>query len=154
MPLGKALKRQIDNLQDACQHSIGAYGDIAAVFEQGGVEHDTQQALRALHDKGGNAQSQHGKQDVPADFQILRRIGERFLTAQEREYPYCGNCLSENSGDGRSCHAHVEYKDEQGSSTILSTAPITVSMLVFCKALGGDEHDSCPGNLYKMVPQT
>ena len=56
-------------LRDAvCQ--LGADGDIAAVFEQGGVEADGDDALRALHDKGRKTQRNAGAEALPVQAQV------------------------------------------------------------------------------------
>ena len=69
--LSKPLKREKGELHDAGQNGHGPHGGVAAVFQQGGVEAEHQQAFGGLHDEGSNAESKAGRENMSFHLKIL-----------------------------------------------------------------------------------
>ena len=63
-PLGDALEGQHGELHHAGEDGHGPHGDVVAVFQEGGIEADGDDALAGLHHEGREAQS-HAGEDEP-----------------------------------------------------------------------------------------
>ena len=86
-----------------------------AVAGQAGAEADGQQALGGEHDEGGNAQCQHGHDDLPFQLHVLFADLEDGLGAgEEADDPDGTHCLAQHGGNGSTLYAHAQPKDEDG----------------------------------------
>ena len=114
-PLGDALQGQHGKLHDAGENGHGPHGQVAAVFQQGGVEAHGDDAFAGLHDEGGGAQGHAGQNQPGPDGQgRLFQPQQGLLPPQEGHHPYAGHRLGQHRGQGRAPDAHVQGEDEQG----------------------------------------
>lgn len=111
--LGEPHENKESAVHDRGKNSHRAHSRVAAVFEQGGVEGDVQQAFRRLHDEGRKTESDAGKHQL----EIGSKIGgtqakNSLLSAKEKNYPYGGYCLRNNCSQSRSAHTHIKSINE------------------------------------------
>ena len=153
--LRQALEGHHGQLHDADEHCHGAHGDVAAVFQQGGIEAHGDQALRGLHDEGSQAQGQAGEK--------YRRHGLQVFTAQppfrpgtgeEPQYPHGGHGLGEDGGQSRAPDAQPQDEDEDGvQKGIQDRTDQHRFHADGGEALGGDIGVHAQGHLYKNSTQ-
>ena len=92
--LRHAHKRQRGKLHHSCKDRHGADGDVAAVFQQGAVEADEQDAFRELHDERGETQRQTFAQQTKVDVKSAFLQTEVCAFAGEKnQHQTCGQSL-------------------------------------------------------------
>ena len=127
-----------------------ADGGVAAVFQQGGVESDVQQAFRGLHDKGRKTERDAGKHQLEVGREINGAQAENgFLAAEEKYYPHGGYCLGNNGSQSRALYTHAEAVDKDGiEDYVANRADYNGEHTDFCKALRGYKgiQTKCEGN--------
>ena len=111
--LRQPLQREHRELHHAGENRHRADGDIAAVFEQRGIEADGDDALRALHDERGQAERDARGEELHVDAHILRLEAQaRLFTHQEADDPHAGNALRNHRRQRRATNAHVQAENE------------------------------------------
>ena len=154
-PLGDALQRQHGKLHDAGEDGHGPHGQVAAVFQQGGVEAHGDDAFAGLHDEGGGAQGHAGQNQPGPDGQgCLFQPQQGLLPPQEGHHPYAGYRLGQHRGQGRPPDAHVQGEDEQGvQQDVAHRADEDGFHAHLGEALGGDEGVQAQGQLHEQGAQ-
>ena len=147
--LGNALKGQHGKLHDAGKDGHGTYGDVAAVFQQGGIEAHGDHALAGLHDERCGAQSHAGQNQSGSQADIfLFQPQQRLRAGEEPQHPDAGNALGQNGGQGRAPDAHMQGKNEDGvQQDVGHRADEHRPHADLGKALGGDEAVEAQGHL-------
>ena len=92
--LRHAHKRQRGKLHHSCEDRHGSDGDVAAVFQQGAVEADEQNAFRELHHERGEPQRQTFAQQPKVDVKSAFLQTEVCAFAREKhQHQTCGQSL-------------------------------------------------------------
>ena len=111
--LSKPLKREKGELHDAGQNGHGPHGGVAAVFQQGGIEAEYQQAFGGLHDEGSDTEGKAGRENVPFYLKILFLNAKNGDVSGEEFYsPQSAQCLGYDGGESCAFDSHVETEYE------------------------------------------
>lgn len=109
------MQRQHGKLHNAGEDRHGAYGDIAAVFQQRGVEAYGNHAFTGLHDKCGGSQRHTGQDELWHQSDVLPlQPQQRFRPRQKPQHPDTGDSLRQNGCQSRAFDAHTQRKDKEG----------------------------------------
>ena len=86
---------------------------VPSVGLQPMVQHDANEALRGVHDKGGDAQGEYASQNLPLQSHAFSSYFQGgFPAHQEGHYPGRAKRLRNHCGHRRALHPHRKPEDE------------------------------------------
>lgn len=112
--LGKSGERSGKELKHTLHDCQGTYVQISSVYLQSPVEHNTDQAFRGSHDKGGNTQGTNLPHNAEGGTHMAQRQAEGGFRAHKEFYvPGRAYRLGKHSCYGRALHSPAKYKNKQ-----------------------------------------